>query len=66
MSEFFGGLGISDWMTPDRIVSVAWALVTLTVGMLLARHSIHSLHHSYHPLLVFLMKHRLRYNPCSW
>lgn len=37
MSEFFAGTGISEFLTPDRVVSLFWALVTFFGGILLAR-----------------------------
>jgi small-conductance mechanosensitive channel len=37
MSGLFSGLGISEFLTPDRVVSLVWALVTFLVGIFLAR-----------------------------
>jgi small-conductance mechanosensitive channel len=37
MSEFFSGLGISEFVTPDRIVSLTWGVVTFVMGILVAR-----------------------------
>ena len=37
MSELFGGMGISEFLTPDRLISLVWALVTFVAGILVAR-----------------------------
>lgn len=37
MSELLSSMGISEFFTPDRIVSLVWALVTFFAGILLAR-----------------------------
>ena len=37
MSELFNGIGISEFLTPDRVVSLVWAVVTFLAGILLAR-----------------------------
>jgi len=37
MSELFSGIGISEFLTADRVGSLVWALITLLAGILLAR-----------------------------
>ncbi len=37
MSELFSGIGISEFLTADRVGSLVWALITLLTGILLAR-----------------------------
>jgi small-conductance mechanosensitive channel len=37
MTDFFAGLGLSEWLTPERFGSLVWAVVTFIVGILLAR-----------------------------
>ena len=37
MSEVFSSIGIAEFLTPDRVGSLVWAVVTFIVGILLAR-----------------------------
>ena len=37
MSEIFSGMGISEFLTPDRVLSLGWALVTFVAWILVAR-----------------------------